>query len=76
MVARIPPTELALWRAFYKLNPWGPEAQDVRAARQAAISAGDPKLQERFMMGQRPPPPVVETAEEMRTQLAALGMRV
>lgn len=59
-VARCDVQEFQLWRAFYKLHPWGPDADDIRAAQLANLThqaAGGKSKVEDFRLGTRADPP-------------------
>ncbi len=56
--------EFQLWRAFYRLNPWGPEAEDVRWARLTACGSGGNVAD--YLLGWKPR---VQTGGSIRSTL-------
>lgn len=83
MLQAMRPSELGLWQAFWRVDPWGEQRADLRAGMSMALQANmnrDPKRRMKafsardFMpYADAPPPAKVDALQQMR---AWFGHRV
>ena len=74
--------ELLLWHAFYRTNPWGPDVEDLRAARLATLvynsvpRKGEAAQVEDYRLGlQRPRTTTVQSVGDMTAVFRSLVTR-
>ena len=74
--------ELLLWHGFYRVNPWGPDVDDLRAARLVALvynsvpREGEAAQVEDYRLGlQRPKETTVQSVDDMAAVFRTLVTR-